>query len=153
MATGWLSCPLSPRLAHPWTHLEYGEVGLGGGGSVQGGGGAGFAQVTLMDCDDLEGWQVQVREAGVLQVVEVPLRQGVPAPSTAACHHASQPHVQRECPSPHPLLSLAPPSTPSALGKGKVSTPPQSQGIRLGDLAWGQGPLLRRHPLPAALVL
>lgn len=32
-----------------------------------------------MDGDDLEGWQVQVREAGILQVVEVPLRQGVPA--------------------------------------------------------------------------
>lgn len=32
-----------------------------------------------MDGDNLEGWQVQVGEAGILQMMEVPLRQGVPA--------------------------------------------------------------------------
>lgn len=34
-----------------------------------------------MDGDNLEGRQVQVGEAGILQVVEVPFCQGIPVPS------------------------------------------------------------------------
>lgn len=89
------------------------------------GGCASFAQVALVDCDDLEGRQVQVGEAGILQVVEVPLRQGVPAAGTAACHRASQqppppPSIgQPEPPSPH-LLSLVPRPAPSIVGDSKA---------------------------------
>jgi hypothetical protein len=31
-----------------------------------------------MDGDNLEGWQVEMSEAGILEMVEVPLCQGVP---------------------------------------------------------------------------
>lgn len=68
-----------------------------------------------MNGDDLEGRQVQVGEAGILQVVEVPLRQGVPAPSAPARHleragpppHTPQCPLQPHCQSAHQVLGRA----------------------------------------------
>lgn len=44
-----------------------------------GGGRTGLGRVAFVNGDDFERRQVQVCEAGILEVVEVPLRQGVPA--------------------------------------------------------------------------
>jgi len=70
--------PPSPRVLE--AHLEDGEAGLGRG-QAGGHGQAVLAGLALVDGDDLEGGrrEVQVGQAGVLQVVEVPLRQRVPA--------------------------------------------------------------------------
>ena len=62
-----------------------------------------------MNGDDLEGRQVQVGEAGILQVVEVPLRQGVPVPRAPARHLGrAGPPTHTPVPSPAPL-SVCPP--------------------------------------------
>lgn len=71
--------PPPPLCPPPGAHLEDGEAGFGGG-PAGGHGQAVLAGLTLMDGDDLKGgWgQMQVRQAGVLQVVEIPLCQCVP---------------------------------------------------------------------------
>lgn len=75
--------PFSPHPgdAHPslGAHLEDGKAGFGRG-PAGGHGQAVLAGLALMDGDDLKGgrWQVEVRQAGVLQVVEIPLCQRVP---------------------------------------------------------------------------
>lgn len=51
----------------------------------------GLPRVTLVDGDDLEGWQVQMGETGILQVVEVPLSQGVPVSGTLARYQLTTP--------------------------------------------------------------
>lgn len=70
-----------------------------------------------MDGDDLEGRQVQVSEASVLQVVEVPFCQGIPVPSIPAHHRAAHPCAQPQPTQtryPQPTIcccSMAPSST------------------------------------------
>lgn len=95
---GWGPTPELRATCH-LTHLEYGKAGLGDNRGVWCGSCTGLTRVTLVNGDDLEGRQVQVGEAGILQVVEVPLRQGVPAPSAPACHlgQAGPPHTL-QCP-------------------------------------------------------
>lgn len=72
------------------------------------GGNAGLARVTLVDGDNLEGRQVQVGEASILQVVEVALCQGVPVPGIPAHHCAACPHAPLCCGhTAHPAGSAA----------------------------------------------
>lgn len=112
-----------------------------GGGSC-----TGLARVTLVDGDDLEGWQVQVGEPGVLEVVEVPLRQGVPAPST--------PPSPRTGPSPShgPPLSPAPSSRARSQGQGRTG-PPAEASPPVSPIWGGTQPPCPRTPSPAALVM
>lgn len=46
----------------------------------------GLTGVTLMDGDNLEGRQMQMGETGILQVMEVPLCQGISVPSMPSSH-------------------------------------------------------------------
>lgn len=72
------------------------------------GGNAGLARVTLVDGDNLEGRQVQVGEASILQVMEVALCQGVPVPGIPAHHCAACPHAPLCCGhTAHPAGSAA----------------------------------------------
>ena len=86
-------------------HLEEGKAGLGGG-QAGGHGQAVLAGLALVDGDNLEGrWrEVQVGQAGVLQVVEVPLCQRVPTGHTglgvASLAHPAHP--------PRPAFHLLP---------------------------------------------
>lgn len=86
-----------------------------------------------MDCDNLEGWQVQVGEAGILQVVEVPLCQGVPA------HHAHpSPRSQAQCWAP-PHTGQIPQST--QLPYGPIIHPARSWGSRARAGTWQPRPV------------
>lgn len=74
-----------------------------------------------MDGDNLEGRQVQVGEASILQVVEVPFCQSIPVPSIPtnhrAAHPCAQPHpTQARYPLPTICCSMAPSSTLLGLG-------------------------------------